>query len=66
MTKAVRTADIIEVTHFSVGTDKTNKRFLVRFFVGKQAMPILSLSAETVAELNAAIVKRLSKLVVMH
>ena len=55
-----------KVKDLDVGVDKATRRFLVRFHIGPGATGFFSLSPETAAELSAAIVKRLSKLVVKH
>jgi len=55
------------VKDIEVGVDKATLRFLVRFQIGPQAWSEwYSLSPEKAAELSAAVVKRLSKLVTKH
>ena len=56
----------LKVRDFAVGVDKATRRFLVRFHVGNGTTEYLSLSPELAAELSAAIVQRLSKLVEKH
>lgn len=56
----------LKVKDLQVGVDKARRRFLVRFQVGPDWTPYFSIAPDRAADLSAAVVKRLSKLVVKH